>query len=254
MQRPYLLSAGTTVVLSEPASAVLGENAPRQTIAEWQGPARPIEVALYAEIPGLNLQFPGRSQPGIAGNNNQFSPPVPAFFQLDYGCGSVARRRIVDAQSARLFLGVCDSVRITAGRWLGTTPWTFATQWSLITNGTIGEAVGGSYDELQSTSIIECETAVAIQESLTVPMGSYCWEAGVAAEGPGASNEYWGTAQPDIFFASDTEEVVYRAANYQVCPPFRRFKPPYAGTMYIHSGGAALIADLTVMVRWYLNS
>lgn len=254
-KRSYLLDPGKIVALAEPSAAISGDNAVRNLVSEWSGEARPVEVALFAELASQVYSFPTRSQPGQAGSNSTFSPPIPAFFQIDYGCGSIVRRRIVDAQSARIFLGVCDNVRVQAARWLGSTAWTFITQWTLTVSASIGEAVGGSYDELQSTSLWEAVNGAAFSTNFYIPAGAYSWEPGVAAEGPGTPNVFWGSAQPAIFFASDVEEVVYRAADYQVVPPFRRFKCPYNGSMYIHTNGVAVgPTDLTLMVRWFLNS
>lgn len=253
-ERSYLLSPGNPVILANPAANVLPGEATPNYVSEWRGVARPIEVSLYAEGAGQVYQYPTSLRAAYAGINNiAQNPPIPAYFEIKYGCGGIVRRRIVDLYTARVFLGVCDSVEITAYRWRGSQAGWGVMAFDLQVNATIGEAVGGSYDELQQTQMTLAPAAAALNQVFSAPSGAYAWQAGLF-DGLLAA-PLWGTAQPDIYFFSGGEEVVYRISNYQILPSVRRFKPPFNGSMFASSNGVALGArSVGIAVTWFLNS
>lgn len=248
-----LLAIGKPLILTNPAASVLPGAAEQQLVAGWNGEAQPIEVALYSEQQDGVYNFPTSFQPGYAGINSlAASPPIPAYFVIEYGCGGIVRRRIVDLVTARVFLGVCDNVRITAARWRGTASWGVMA-FNLQVTASIAKAVGGSYDELQATQMFRGVAAGALSQVFNAPSGAYAWQAGLFDAA--LSAPLWGTAQPDIYFFSGGEEVVYRIANYVIVPSVRRFKPPFNGSLFASSNGVVLGArDVGIAVTWYLNS
>jgi hypothetical protein len=249
----HLLAVGKPLILTNPAAAVLPSGVPQEVVAGWNGEAQPVEVALYAESQDAVYNYPTFSRPAYVGMNDlTANPPIPAYFVLEYGCGGIVRRRIVDLVTARVFLGVCDNVRVLAARWRGNTSWSVMA-FDLQVTASIAKAVGGSYDELQSTGYRRGTAAAALSASFSCPSGSYAWQAGVFDAALTAP--IWGTAQPDIYFSNGGEEVVYRIASYEIVPSVRRFKPPFNGSLFANSNGVVLGArDVGICVTWYLNS
>ncbi|MGP1665008.1 MAG: hypothetical protein ACTS5I_03645, partial [Rhodanobacter sp.] len=118
------LESGQGLLSSYPAGSLALSAAPVQLVAGWTSPiARPVEVALFAEYSSESA-FPPPVSAGYVGSDITLQDPRnPAFFKIEYGCGAIVRTRYVDLQSARLYLGVCDNVRVSIKRWRGSTTW-----------------------------------------------------------------------------------------------------------------------------------
>lgn len=250
-----VLAQGKALV-SDPPSLVSITAAPKTLLVDWTAPvAESVEVALYSEFSANGGTIP-ICTPCYAGDLTVGqSPPIPAFFTIEYGFGGIVRRRVVDASSARIFLGVCDNVRVFVTRWLGSTAWPNMAQEQLLFSASVGVSSGGSYDELCSTVALLLPDAAAVDVSLQAPSGAYAWEAGVSSPDSGSgTGQLWGSTQPDLQFSGETTEAVtYRFATYQIIPSVRRFKVPWRG-LRIHTNTVVLTDTLAVFVRWYLNS
>lgn len=254
MERQHLLAAGKNVILAPATVGVTALTAPTNLLAEWQGVARPVEVALFAESPQFSYTFPSQLYIGSVGGNT-FAPALPAYFLIEYGCGAIVRRRYVDAASARVFLGTCDVVRVLAARWQDVIFWAMAPN-DLSVSASIAEACGGSYDELRATQMANLAGAAAGLTYFKAPSGAYSWQAGFSRQN-GVATPLWGSAEPDTYIQCAGEEVVYRFATYQILPSTRRFRPPVYGSdgqITLTTNGVATVAGFMAAITWFMNS
>ena len=239
-----VLSPGYGVVVAPPGSVGFAAREEVQ-VNSWRsnnGPGAAVELALTAQTAERGqstLPMGNRT----SGTNNQ---PQCGYFRLVYGCGANARQRFVDMQAARLYLGVCDQVDVYAGRWKGSA-WPDYTSYSLFASAALAEAEGGAYDELVATEPAYIGNAAAISESWQAPEGAHSFA--VRASG----NGFWGSANPDIVFATQDESFVVRPSQYTWVPPFRRSAGIGDGDITL-SAAAVSASALYCTVSWYLNS
>lgn len=251
-----VLAVGTPTNVPALTSTVTPFAAQPYLLAGWSHQlARPVEVALYADSPSI-ARFPAPALGAFVGSavdaSNVRNPRNAGFFKIEYGCGGVVRTRYVDLVSARLYLGVCNNVRVTAYRYKnGLNAWGLANT-DLLCTASIGESQGGAYDEMVSTTEVLVEAAATASAYINIPGGTYAIETGVDVWDGTILLNPWGTTNPDIFFESDLECQVYRLSTNALVPSLRRIK---AGAfVYASTHSVAVVDALKLTVRSFMNS
>lgn len=251
----YLLKYGSAVAAN--AVGVSLALAPRQTVVSWEGDAVPCEVALLCEPTSpSNLLFPLGSSGAFVGSMNpdyRLNARDAGFFLLEYGIGLIKRTRTVDMRSARLFLGVCDYVRVIAVRYgEGSQAWPGGgSPVDFNVAASVGVAVGGSYDELTCTvEALVLATATLAETPVIVPAGTYAAECSVSTT-PYGGEDVWGSTNPSVLFQSDLEQQLWKVATNVIIPPFRRIK---VDRNFYVSSLAAAVDDMVLVIRFFLNS
>lgn len=241
-------------------------------VCEWRlndgDVAEPLEVNLVANWPNDTvvtgfLATPGfgvRGEIGFQSNGGLiFEPFLAAGWRVTYGGGGRQRVMVCDLCTQRLYLGVCDFVRIEALRWRQTT-WPIVLP-TLNLAAEVRSAQGGQYDEATATYANLFATAAPItlsNGSFSIPPQARYYAPMVTPNQGFTPNAFWGTASPDLYWQLPGTQVEYRIASRQITPNYPRYElminSTLAGTGLVHSNGVNLAQALWVATRFYLQA
>lgn len=249
------LGLSSNLTLEAPATNTL-MNGPVSLVANWQGTARNVEVALSQYNASGANETPPKQETLYCGYQQStlgqtLEPKDAGFFLIEYGVGSHTRRRYVDMLAARLYLGFCDSVRVSAKRWRYNYFIGSYVNNAVQVSAAIGEASGGSYDELTSTQVGYAAPLASMARTFKPPEGAYALEWGVGPFTVTSSARWWGSAEPKLTLNSSTDPVDSDPATGLV-PSYRRLN--IQETCYVTSNGVAMVNGALTTVRWFLNS
>jgi len=217
------------------------DGASRWTLcADWQawqsgaGPA-PIEVSMQVDTPPENqnaswptLQLVEAFVGGGAGNVTA-EAGLNGAWRITYGSGGFKRQVICDLRTQRLYLGICDAVRVEALQWyLNNAP-----DATVRVAADIGDAGGGYYDEPTVTYSAAAPAGVLSTEWFA-PARARWWTPIIWATG----GNYWGAA--GLFPA-----LVFSAANDVRAEPAIGYVPS-SPRYELASDGSAPVPSITV--------
>jgi hypothetical protein len=235
-------------------------------VADWHGPRQPMEVGMFCKWPGSNpIASIGNSIPvavargevgASSGTTTLAESWLAGGWRLTYAGGGGYKTLICDLVTQRLFLGVCDSVRVEAFRWRQTA-WA-AIAPTISAGADIGPSNGGAYDEPTCTQQIAIAAGIAANQPIPVPTAARYFSPLVALNTTSILT-LWGGTNPDLYWQAGGTQVEYRIAARQITPAYPRYEVAATGsaspvTLTLHSNGVVLTSALMVGTRYYLQT
>lgn len=251
------------------------DNTPWELVAEYIG-EEPIPCELQLSVTagfsadlgigdGERPFYPSIEFAGLAGQyirgSEEFDaiePLVAGAVRLTYGAGGTYRQIVVDLRSAKLYLGMCTSVRVEAIRWRVNAP---APDWNpaeIRVSASLFGSLGGPCDEATCTIVTNVLAGELGPLKIIVPACAQ-WMVPIVAIANVLDNStvLWGSACPDIIFRGGAN-VTVRPSTYAIVPPFPRHEVLGHGADYMievaTAAAAVLPFDLTVGARFYIGT